>query len=259
MRGQLSKLDGLYQQHAGQECYVFGDGISLKWMDLYQFSGRTSIIGNMLIFHKEANALQIPYCAIIEPFWFWPFFPYHAEGKLSILKNSINKKYCQSIAQNSETIFFINLSNYPFACFANTLWVSRFYKPPFVDKNPFWERGDSHNGTLAFQLSLAIYLGFKRAYLVGHDYTHFPARAFHFYEKGMGIVEGEKDFSRDFINYAAQNIDLVTVVLDGSSKTMKSITYRDLTGKEPRFRENVDIVDIDKLKSLATWKGYSIF
>lgn len=31
MHHQVSKLDELYQRHAGQECYIFGDGISLKW------------------------------------------------------------------------------------------------------------------------------------------------------------------------------------------------------------------------------------
>jgi hypothetical protein len=262
MRGELSKLDALYQRHAGQECYIFGNGISLKWMDLHQFSGRPSILGNLLIFHKEASALEISYCALIESFWFWPIYPYKMDGKRLAFKNPVNairKEFCRSIIQNPETLFFINFSNYPVARFANALYVSRHYAPPFESKNPFRDREDSHGGTLAFQLSLAIYLGFKKAYLVGHDYTHSPARALHFYEKGMGVVEGEKDYSRDLINYAAQHIDLVTVTLDGGSKTMKSITYQDLTGKEPHYRENTDIMDMDKLNSLATWKGYRIF
>jgi len=69
MHHQMSKLDELYQRHAGQECYIFGDGVSLKWMDLHQFSDRPSILGNMMIYHKEANALRIPYCTITEPWW----------------------------------------------------------------------------------------------------------------------------------------------------------------------------------------------
>jgi len=259
MHGQLSKLDDLYQRHTGQECYIFGDGISLKWMDLHQFANLPSILGGMLIFHKEANALIKPYCAITEPYWFYPFFPYRGHGKLQLLRHYVYKEYCKSIIQNPETLFLINLSNYPVARFSNALFISRWYAPPFESKNPFMDRADSQNGTLRFQLSLAIYLGFKKAYLVGHDYTHFPSRSLHFYEKGPGILDGNRGFSREFINYAKQHIDLVTVTLDGGSETMNSITYSDLTGKEPRFRENVDIVDRIKLKSLATWRGYSIF
>lgn len=260
MHRQVSKLDELYQRHAGQECYIFGAGISLKWMDLHQFSDRPSILGNMLIYHKEVNALRIPYCTITEPLWFWPLFPYRGSGKLQVLKHSVHEEYRKSISQNPETIFFINFSNYPVARFSNALYVSRFYKPPFEKNNPFSEREDSHGGTFKFQLSLAIYLGFKKAYLVGHDYTHTPSRSLHFYEKGEGLLDGHKDFSREFINYAKQHIELVTVTLDGGSETMNSMTYKELTGKEPRFRENIDIVDRVKLENLATWGGgYSIF
>lgn len=257
---QLSKLDDLYQRHAGQECYIFGNGISLKWMDLHQFVNYPSILSTMLIFHKEVNVLKKSYCTIIEPNWFYPFTYYRGYGKFNLYRNYINKEYIKSINENYETLFFINISNYPVARFSNALFVSRWYVPPFERKNPFMDRADSHYGTLRFQLALAIYLGFKKAYLVGHDYTHFPSRTLHFYEKGTGILgEDHKDFSREFINYAKQHIDLVTVTLDGGSETMNSITYRDLTGKEPKFRENIDIVDRVKLESLATWKGYSIF
>lgn len=255
----LSKLDRLYQKHEGQECYIFGDGVSLKWMDLKQFADRPSILGGMLIYHKEANVLNIPYSAIIEPFFFYPIFPYRSNGGFELLRHTFYKEYKKSIIQNPETIFFVNLSNYPVASFPNTLFVSRWYKSSFRDKNPFRDRDDSHQGTLRFQLSLAIYLGFKKAYLVGHDYTHFPSRSLHFYEKGEGLLDGGKDFCRDFIKYANQYIDLVTVTLDSNSETMKSITYKDLTGKNPSYRENIDIVDRVKLESLATWHGYSIF
>ena len=259
MRGQLSKLDTLYQRHAGQECYLFGAGTSLKWMDLQQFSDRPSILGNFVIYHKEVNALNFPYCTLLEPLWFWPLFPYPQGGSPWILRNSVNKEYRKSIIQNYKTLFFINFSNYPVARFPNALYVSRFYKSPFEKNNPFSERPDSHDGTLKFQLALAMYLGFKKAYLVGHDYTHFPSRTGHFYEKGDGVMDDNRNFSREFIDYISQKMDLVTVTLKSGSEMMHSITYKDLTGKEPCFRENVDIVDMTKLKSLDAWLTYSIF
>ena len=41
---------------------------------------------------------------------------------------------------------------------------------------------------------------------------------------------------------------------------MHSVTYRDMTGKEPGFRENTEIVDKAKLDSLDNWCGlYSVY
>ncbi len=83
------------------------------------------------------------------------------------------------------------------------------------------ERPDSQRGTLSFQLSLAIYLGFKKAYLVGHDYTHYPSRHPHFYERGEGSLGSVRGFSKDYITYAKQYMDLVTVTLEGEARRWK--------------------------------------
>jgi hypothetical protein len=259
MRGQLSKLDGLYKRHSGEECYIFGNGISLKWMDMHQFADRPSILATFMIYHKEVNALKIPYCSIIEPYFFYPIVPYPAPGGFRFIKNLHYREYRKSILQNPDTLFFVNFSNYPVARVPNALYVSRFYKPPFATDNPFSENPQSYDGTLKFQISLAIYLGFKKAYLLGHDYTHSPSRNLHFYEKGKGVITEHKDFCLEFLNYAREKIDLVTVTLDGSSTTMKAMTYKELTSKVPHFRENTEIVDMVKLEDLAAWEGCSIF
>lgn len=258
LRNKLSKIDQLYQRHAGQECYIFGNGISLKWMDLRQFADRPSILAHFMIYHKDVSVLQIPYCVAIESFLFWPFYPHEIYGK-RFVRLFLGEELRRSIREYPETSFFINFSNYPFARFPNAVYTSRVYKPPFEDKNPFLERDDAHDGTFKFQISLAVFLGFKRAYLLGHDYTHSPARSLHFYEKGKGIVEEKKDFNREFVNYARRFIDLVTVTLDGGSEVMEAITYKELTGQEPRFRENLEIVDRARLENLNTFPGYSIF
>ena len=259
MHHKLSELDGLHQRHAGQECYIFGDGISLKWMDLNQFTDRLSIVGSFLVYHKEAKKLRMAYCPMIEPFFFWPAFIGGGQGNSMRFRNSLYKEYRKTIKQHPETLFFLDISDYPVTRFPNALYVSRFYTSTIGTTNPFRDRKDLHHASFKFQVALAIYLGFKKAYLVGHDYTHNPARSFHFYEKGEGILGGNKDFCREFIDYAKKYIDLVTVTLDGGSETIEPITYKELTGKEPKFRENYDLVERSKLESLATWQGYTIF
>lgn len=262
MYAQVSKLDRLYQRHAGQACYIFGDGVSLKWMDLREFADRPSIISSMGIYHRDLRALKVPYCAITEPYWFWPIYPnqYDPARKLPFVRHRTHEEYRKSIEAYSDVLFFVNLSNYPVIRAKNIQLVSRWYQPPFARSNAFRDRPDAHQGTLNFQLSLAIFLGFTRAFLIGHDYTHFPSRGRHFYELGEGMPAGVSRFSEDFLEYAKQYIDLTTVTLGATSETLKAVTYTELTGKEPQFRENTDIVDRKKLVSLTTWPGgYEIF
>jgi len=259
MNCQLSKFDEFYGRNAGQECYIFGNGPSLKWMDLNQFTDRPSIAVNFLFFHKEACVLNIPYCAIIEPYFFWPIMFYGSFWKPKFYVQHIQQAVRKSIVQNPSTLFFLNVSNYPVIRFHNVFYVCRWYKPPFETRNPFKDRLDYPYGSFEFQIALAIYLGFKKAYLVGSDKTHIPSRGRHFYDKGEGTKENIKDFFREYIDYAKQYIELVTVTLDGVSDTMDYITYEGLTGKKPAYRENYEIVDRDKLERLASWPGCSIF
>lgn len=256
---KVSEIDKLYQRHAGEECYIFGTGTSIKWMDLGHFKDKVSILGNMAIYHKDALSLNAPYCTMIEPFAFYSYQPYRGYGKLQFIRNYIGKEFLKIIKNAPRVLFFINISNFPVAKFSNVVFVNKRYIPPFEEKNPFKDRPDTHDGTLKFQLSLAIFLGFKKAYLVGHDYTHRNSKSLHFYEKGEGVLNGNKNFCKDFIEYAKNHIELVTVTIDDSSETMDSIEYKKLTGQVPKFRENVDIVEYEKLRSLATWDGYSIF
>lgn len=261
MRHQLSKFDEFYQRNSGEECYIFGNGPSLKWMDLHQFTDRPAIAVNLLLFHKEASVLRIPYCALIETYWFWrimydgptckPMFctsHYHAQ-----------QEFRRLIVQNPKTIFFLNITNYPVARYPNAVYVSRWYTPPFVTKNLFRENLDYPYSSFEFQIALAVYLGYKKAYLIGSDKTHVPSRGRHFYDKGEGTWENVGGYCREFLNYAKQYIDLVTVTLDGVSETMDFITYKELTGKDPVFRENTEIVDMAKLESLAKMPNLSIF
>ena len=256
LQRQVSRIDELYQRHAGEECYLFGSGISLKWMDLGHFADRLSIVGNTAIYHKEMASLNIPYCTITNPFF---FYPYRHFGKFKIERNRLHGEFRKSMVANPETLFFVNYSNYPVARYPNVRFVSPWYEPPFATRNPFRERNDSYDGTLKCQLSLAIFLGFRKVYLVGHDYTHLPSRTRHYFEKGRGDLIEEKDYLQDFFSYAKQYIEMVTVTLDGTSEALNFVTYEGLTGKQPHFRENLEIVDRVKLESLATWHGYSIF
>lgn len=258
MRREISQIDALYQRHAGEECYLIGAGISLKWMDLRAFTDRVAILGNMAVYHKDVGALQALYCTVTQPFFFYPFFPYRRDGKTEWIREPLHAEYARTIRQHPKIRFFINFSNYPVARFPNAVYVSRWYAPPFEQRNPFRHRTDANEGTFKFQIALAIYMGFSKAYLIGHDYTHSPPQNFHFFEKGRGLTLPDGDFNGEFLSYAKQYIDLTTVTLGADSRAMRAITYTELTGRQPEFRENVELIESRKLESLAGWSGYSV-
>lgn len=260
-RSEVARIDRLYGRHAGEECYIFGDGVSLKWMDLDAFADRPAMMATMGVYLRDLRRLQVRYCMNTEPYWFWPVYPNRTTptGKPEYVRHRAHEEYRRSIRENPDLLFFLNISNYPVIRGRNIQFVSRWYAPPFESRNPFKDRPDAHHGTLAFQLSLAIFLGFRRAYLVGHDYTHMPSMCFHFYEKGQGLRQDHHGFMKDMIDYAKQYIDLITVTLDAGSETMQAITYTELTGRQPRYRENVEIVHEAALNSLRiSPEGYVI-
>ncbi len=39
---KLKKINSLYMAHKDEECYLFGDGVSIKWMDLNKKNQQTN-------------------------------------------------------------------------------------------------------------------------------------------------------------------------------------------------------------------------
>lgn len=105
---------------------------------------------------------------------------------------------------------------------------------------------------------MAIYLGFYHAYMVGFDYTHLPARARYWYEKGQGVYIKNRGYNKDFFGIATEFIDITTITLDDSSEFLNSETYKHHSGREPFYRENTEIVEQHYLKVLSTWPMYKI-
>jgi hypothetical protein len=102
-------------------------------------------------------------------------------------------------------------------------------------------------------------MGFSKVYLVGFDYTHTPSRSSHWFEKGKGCDQEIENYNEDFFFIARQFIEIVTVTLEGKSNILPSITYNELTGKNPEYRENDQLVEKNTLKILSTFPGFKIY
>ena len=114
----LNPILSLKNIHKGESCYIFGDGISIKWFDLKEFTNKPVFSLNKIAFHKQSNFLNLKYSLFIEPFYFYPYFwdrdkaTVEETGK-KFFKNNIQKKFRDIIGQQNNTTFFVNLSNYP--------------------------------------------------------------------------------------------------------------------------------------------------
>ena len=169
----FSKVSRFENKHQGETCYIFGDGVSIKYFDSSLFSYKISFYLKKIQYHKEFRFLNYKYCLMLEPHYFYPYFKLKMPPHI-LWRNNIQKIYRKFINYNKNINFFINFSNYLSVVeFKSGLFI---YK--FPDQNFKFEEECNLNGVNVFQgslrssITLAIYMGFKEIFLVGCDYTH---------------------------------------------------------------------------------------
>lgn len=254
--------------HKDEECYIFGGGVSIKWFDLNYFNNKKSIVVNYLPFHNDFENLKAKYCILSEPFWFLPIekvakelsiqkgFPWSI---LNYIPNPTQKLYKELFFKYNDKHFFVH--------FSNALVLRRNNITFLFDKisdSKFFDICNSkginaYHGSFRTSISLAIHMGFSKVYLVGFDYTHTPSRVSHWFEKGEGWNYEVENYNENFFLIAREFIEIITVTIDGKSNILPSITYHELTGKYPLYRENNDLVNTKILKVLSTFPGFKIY
>jgi hypothetical protein len=255
---QLSKIHKFKDLHKDEEGYFFGNGISIKWFDLKQFSNKVAIGCNFIPFHKSFNDLNIKYLMLSEPFWFYPkLWTKNITSGNSQPKTM--KAYRQIIQDNPDKEFLVNLSNILVLKSNNVNYLFRDIKDPRLPPDFITNKINTFSGSFRLGIFMAIYMGFKHIYLVGCDYTHSKTRALHFYEKGQGFDYDLPPYEEEFLSIAKEFIDITTITIDGKGEFLNSLTYKDHTGCEPIFQENDQLVDKKYLEALNEWHNYSIF
>ena len=241
--------------HKGDTCYIFGNGESIKSMDLNNFNDKISIGCNNLFLHKDFEKLDCRYYQIVAPLIFLPYFKYY--GKLQ--KNDIASVYRKKIKSLKKTLFFTSIFN-KYSLVANNIYYEHHFDKPGPDiKNCDLAGSFSFmNGATDAMIGMAVYMGFKKAILVGVDYTFADNNSMHFFEKGRGTEKNEEKYNVIFLNQIKENIDLVTITTnDYKSDTLEHVSYFDYTGKSEIYQENVDIIlasDLEKLDKMRLYK-----
>ncbi len=258
---KLKKITQFKNTHKGESCYLFGDGISLKYFNLCNFSDKIAIPCGFLPFHNDYDSLQVPYAMLIETYYFYPFIRFleQENSHKKILLNSIQKEYRKQIKNRKETEFFLNISNYPVMYNDNITYLYKDIPDESLDKSYISNKFNCYIGSLRAQIMIAIYMGFDHVYLVGHDYTHSPAVSHHWYERGKGIVTPMPNFSKDFLEYAKKFINITTITAGSSSDNLDYVRYQDLFKTDLLYKENSEILKPNVMDILSTFPGYRIY
>ncbi|MCB1323578.1 MAG: hypothetical protein KDK35_00015 [Leptospiraceae bacterium] len=255
---RLPEIEKFRNIHKGEECYLFGDGISLKYFDLKNFKDRISIPVAYLPFHRQFSELRVPYSFVVEPYWFYPLNRF-TEPPFHWLPNVIQRKYHEIIKKRSDIHFFMSLTNWPMVRQPNVIFVNSGWKYPSLPEAHIGNTTNVFAGSVNSAIFLSIFMGFQKVYLVGFDYTHDPAVSHHWYERGKGIVTENPAYNKEFFDAARQYIHIVTVTREGRAPILDSITYRQLTGAEPEFKENDELLEPAMIEAIATWPQYKMY
>ena len=249
--------------HKGESCYIFGNGSSIKYYDLEQFSDRISIGCGLLFLHKDFEKINTKYYYTGHPFFYYPIWinPY----SLKFEKNRLGPIYKSNIYGNNHVNFFASLTNY-FGLNGDNVNFVYHFNEPFDEKNG-WDLSRKFSfseGSLTSMIAMAMYMGFEDITLVGCDYTASPILWGHFYEYGKRPLKNGLDiiYAKDAINAASKKSKIQTITIDKQSKgdIVDVIDYKEFTNMDIEYKENHEIVDRSVLIKLSnTNMGYNIF
>jgi hypothetical protein len=256
----ISKLHPYKDYYKGEECYLFGDGISIKWFELDAFNDKISIPCGYIGFHNDFSKLNVHEFFLCETWMFYPFLKTITTPPYRLIQNKIQSLYKRELIKKyPDKKFFLNLSNYLTTRGENIVYVFNDFYDQRLPNTFITNQINALHGTLRFSISMAIYMGFRKINLVGYDYTHVPSRSHHWYEKGEGVFVDQNNYNKDYLKIANEFIDITTITLDGSSSFLNSITYKDYTGRDPIFKENNALIDEKYLKVLSSNPRYKIY
>lgn len=234
--------------HRGESCYLLGNGVSLKQMDLPALNDHLAIGLNLICLHKEFGRLTVPYYVVPEAFFFYPWFWSTYLNRYE--PNMLGRLLKSGLRRHTTPTLFTSASNV-LGARAGTHFLHHFGHRQ-ADKRYVDAAGvfSFMTGSLYCAVGLAIFLGFRRVMLVGCDYMFSPGRLGHFYSYGPGIPADSNTTVYDPLLAEVRDlIDVVVVTPDGTSHCAPSVTYTELTGRPTRYRENHEIVEPDDLQA----------
>lgn len=161
IKGSFKSLEKIKGSYEGKRCFIIGNGPSLKKEDLERLKGEITIASHGIYYiFDETHWRPTYYCA--------------QDYKLINERFFEIEKYCKGIPK----IFGVaKMFHYP--NFSKDDIIIELLIEPFVDTYPKFSN-DAKNGfyegftVTYFNIQLAIFMGFKKIYLLGVDHSYIP-------------------------------------------------------------------------------------
>lgn len=238
--------------HKNESCYIFGDGLSIKFFDLEAFPKKITFALNFFPFHNKANILDTKYKIITAPYWFYPYYRWQ--------RNNLKDVYLDLIKKEKNSDYFISLSNYPVLRGSNIFHLFVNIDDPEFEFFRECEANKVNTISSSFRtaISLSLFMGFKEIILVGCDYTHEISKSRHWYEKGNGVLKPQYNYQKKFLKIAEKYAKIITITTKGDGSVLPGISYTEFTGHHLSYNENYNLMDIKTLKLLHKF-GYKTF
>lgn len=264
----LRKVSQFKNKHEGEEVYILADSTEVRFMDLGAFDDKPMICFNMSYFINEISDRKMPtYGHLIESFYFYKTYKF--KNKTLKLQDFI-----KVLIKNKKIIFFTNLTNILNFIGVNTNFV--FLKLP---KDQFTQNELNKNRlfskwSVKTAISLAIYMGFKKAYLIGFSFTS-EAFANHWFDdlpiKSFKEVNGIDAVSKlrnnkgnnEFFKEADNHIKVIGITISKPNESyFEWIEYAEFTGLKKQYREieqmsiYPEVIEFLKLSRIAHSTDY---
>lgn len=258
----FKKLTKLRNKHEGESCYIFGNGPSIKWLDLSKFSDMPAITSGQLHYHREFKELDVRYLCLVEPWFFTSTFfrkPFITKKQSKIIEDhkKIRNDYAKLVESSINKTFFVNLSNFFHLRGDNVNYV---YKTlPHNLESELFKDYDLFSGSFFATLSLAYYLGFKKVFMVGFDaWTLEPALNKRYYEFGAGLPSGQIQVREPLLEIFKSLMDISVISHNSSSPVLNYIDYEKFYKVKAIYRENHEIIPKHHLEMMNACPGYEI-
>jgi len=244
--------------HKGEDCYIVGNGVSLKYYDLNLLRDKVTIGCNSLFYHNEFESMNCDYYLLPTSFAFHKYRKYYGNWHRNILGN-IN---LERIKEFDKTIYITSLTNYLKLRDKRYFYIHHFNNRSIDLKNiqmdnKFAFMDDSLNS----MIGTALWMGFSKIYFIACDYLFSPFTNGHFFESGKGKTLNENSYKKDLLKLIKEHVDFKIVTTHKSlTHDDNYIDYYEIFDKFPSYRENTDIVDkkiLDQLNSFSDF--YDIY
>lgn len=234
--------------HAGETCFIFANGGSLKYYDISKLPNNPSIVCSYSLIDKRIESLNIKYYVTTDSYSLYSFLYNNHPDEKKIQLNKIKQIFADIFKNYKHISTFVNITNiYAKVCRRQNINYYHYFEDKDSYNHDLAGSFSNCRGALDTMLGVAKYLGFSKAVLFGCDYLGSPAMEGHFYSDRKQFSEQNEDHLTQYrskVKLAAEGIEIIVILPEGvRSPVFEFASYENYFNLKKEHRENRDFID----------------